>query len=132
MWCLAARDPATVAHIPCRLHRSDADMECLGTPEVERMRCKSAAHPPPVQVQPSASAGVVLRQIVKEHPPRCGGAIHRSLARTRVRTVGFKGVEKRKRPGTLWIPGLRVQRMKGALLVRVLSRMQMFLVAIKP
>jgi hypothetical protein len=35
-----------------------------------------------VQDEPSASTEVVSRQLVKEHPPKAGGAIHRSQACT--------------------------------------------------
>jgi hypothetical protein len=74
-----------------------------------------------VQDEPSASTEVVLRQVVKEHPPLPAVAIHRSPG-LRQRTGRLK--RQRKRPGTVRIPGLQRAELGGRELRAPLSRTQ--------
>jgi hypothetical protein len=71
-----------------------------------------------------------LRQIVKEHPPICGGAILRSQARADAR-ADFVEPEC-KRPGSFRNPSLCVQSVEGARLSESLSRIKQTLIPIAP
>lgn len=127
MWCLAARGLAKDrTHpgppTPCRVAS-----ECMDTAEVERMTSLELVARPAMthgvavlcllsyirnlQDGPSASTEVVSRQLVKEHPPLPVAATHRSPG---LRRCAGRLKRQRKRPGTLRIPGLCEQSLKGA------------------
>ena len=129
------------AHIPGHQHHVDVATECKDTPEVERMTSlepvpwpwrgralPTELHPQKVQDEPSASTEAVLRQLVKERPPR---PAVRSIDRRPAPMRRPVGVEKRKRPGSFRSPGLCVQRFEGAQLRASLSRMHSVLAPIK-
>lgn len=113
-------------HIPCHRHpRYVHGLECKDTPEVER----TANHSLLVRDASTASTEGISRQIVKErHRLRRGDPL---IARLRDEHAA-KVMEKAKRPGSLWNPGLCWRELGGCVRLSVndsLTRLHLILMS---